>query len=140
MASLPLFHSWASEIKNALNIEEKPKMNGTSTEAAPAVNGVSKSNGTDVKFSTKPNIGVYTNPAHDLWVAEAEPSLEEVQRGGDLKPGEVLLNVKSTGICGSDIHFWHAVCSDFIIFFASKQGADRALACANNILRVALVL
>jgi Zn-dependent alcohol dehydrogenase len=64
--------------------------------------------------------------------------LEEVQRGGDLKPGEVLLNVKSTGICGSDIHFWHAVCSDF--FFASKQGADRALACANNILRVALVL
>ena len=139
MASLPLFHSWASEIKNALNIEEKPKMNGTSTEAAPAaINGVSKSNGTDVKFSTKANIGVYTNPAHDLWVAEAEPSLEEVQRGGDLKPGEVLLNVKSTGICGSDIHFWHAVCSDF--FFASKQGADRALACAKNILRVALVL
>lgn len=141
MASLPLFHSWASEIKNALNIEEKPKMNGTSTEAAPAaINGVSKSNGTDVKFSTKANIGVYTNPAHDLWVAEAEPSLEEVQRGGDLKPGEVLLNVKSTGICGSDIHFWHAVCSDFFFFFASKQGADRALACANNILRVALVL
>jgi hypothetical protein len=27
-----------------------------------------------------------------------------------------------------------------LIFFASKQGADRALACANNILRVALVL
>jgi L-iditol 2-dehydrogenase len=58
---------------------------------------------------TKANIGVYTNPAHDLWVAEAEPSLEEVQKGGDLKVGEVLLNVKSTGICGSDIHFWHAV-------------------------------
>lgn len=58
---------------------------------------------------TKANIGVYTNPAHDLWVAEAEPSLEEVQKGGDLNPGEVLLNVKSTGICGSDIHFWHAV-------------------------------
>lgn len=63
---------------------------------------------TEIK-ATKANIGVYTNPAHDLWVAEAEPSLEEVQRGGDLKPGEVLLNVKSTGICGSDIHFWHAV-------------------------------
>jgi L-iditol 2-dehydrogenase len=63
---------------------------------------------TEVK-PTKANIGVYTNPAHDLWVAEAEPSLEEVQKGGDLKVGEVLLNVKSTGICGSDIHFWHAV-------------------------------
>ena len=92
---------------------------------------------TEVKPS-KANIGVYTNPAHELWVAEAEPSLESVQNGGDLKEGEVLLNIKSTGICGSDIHFWHAVCSDF--FFASKQGANRALACANNILRVALVL
>ncbi|KAJ4404533.1 L-arabinitol 4-dehydrogenase [Didymella pomorum] len=58
----------------------------------------------------KANIGVYTNPEHDLWVAEAEPSLEVVQRGGDLAIGEVLLNVKSTGICGSDIHFWHAGC------------------------------
>jgi hypothetical protein len=58
---------------------------------------------------SKANIGVYTNPEHDLWVAEAEPSLETVQKGGDLKEGEVLLNVKSTGICGSDIHFWHAV-------------------------------
>jgi L-iditol 2-dehydrogenase len=63
---------------------------------------------TEVK-PTKANIGVYTNPAHELWVAEAEPSLEEVQKGGNLKPGEVLINVKSTGICGSDIHFWHAV-------------------------------
>ncbi|KAH9863661.1 hypothetical protein J1614_009593 [Plenodomus biglobosus] len=61
-------------------------------------------------YPTKANIGVYTNPAHDLWVAEADPSLEEVQNGGDLKPGEVLVNVKSTGICGSDIHFWHAGC------------------------------
>lgn len=114
MASLPLFTSWASEIKQSLNIkEETTKMNGTHTEAAaaPATNGVSKANGngTDVQFSSKANIGVYTNPAHDLWVAEAEPSLEVVQRGGDLKPGEVLINVKSTGICGSDIHFWHAV-------------------------------
>lgn len=63
---------------------------------------------TEVK-PTKANIGVYTNPEHDLWVAEAQPSLEDVQKGGDLKEGEVLLNIKSTGICGSDIHFWHAV-------------------------------
>jgi len=63
---------------------------------------------TEVK-PTKANIGVYTNPAHDLWVAEASPSQAEVERGGDLKEGEVLLNVKSTGICGSDVHFWHAV-------------------------------
>lgn len=59
---------------------------------------------------SKANIGVYTNPAHDLWVAEAQPSLEEVGKGAEsLKDGEVLLHVKSTGICGSDVHFWHAV-------------------------------
>ncbi|KAF2737143.1 GroES-like protein [Polyplosphaeria fusca] len=59
---------------------------------------------------TKANIGVYTNPAHELWVAEAEPSLEEVTKAENLKEGEVVLAVKSTGICGSDIHFWHAGC------------------------------
>lgn len=69
---------------------------------------MSTTTATEVK-PTKANIGVYTNPAHDLWVAEAQPTLDEVSRGGDLKEGEVLLNVKSTGICGSDIHFWHAV-------------------------------
>lgn len=50
--------------------------------------------------ATKPNIGVYTNPAHDLWVAEAEPSMEEVQKGSNLREGEVTVAIKSTGICG----------------------------------------
>jgi hypothetical protein len=68
------------------------------------------------------NIGVYTNPEHDLWVAEAEPSLESVQKGGDLKVGEVLLNVKSTGICGSDIHFWHAVRSSYLYLKPRLEG------------------
>ncbi|KAE9974009.1 hypothetical protein EG328_004069 [Venturia inaequalis] len=64
---------------------------------------------TEVKPS-KANIGVYTNPAHDLWIAPAEPSLESLESGSTLKPGEVTVAVKSTGICGSDIHFWHAGC------------------------------
>ncbi|ORY15762.1 sorbitol dehydrogenase-like protein [Clohesyomyces aquaticus] len=64
---------------------------------------------TEVK-PTKANIGVYTNPEHELWVAEAKPSLEDVSSGEGLKPGEVTLSIKSTGICGSDIHFWHAGC------------------------------
>jgi len=64
---------------------------------------------TDELRPSQPNIGVYTNPQHELWVAEAQPSLEEVQKGEGLKPGEVTLAIKSTGICGSDIHFWHAV-------------------------------
>lgn len=49
---------------------------------------------------SKPNIGVYTNPAHDLWVGDASPSKEEVEQGEALQPGEVTVAVKSTGICG----------------------------------------
>lgn len=49
---------------------------------------------------SKPNIGVYTNPSHDLWVAEAQPTLEQVKSGEALKEGEVTIAVKSTGICG----------------------------------------
>lgn len=58
---------------------------------------------TETNGSSKPhkaNIGVYTNPEHKLWIAEAEPSLESVVKGDTLKPGEVTIGVKSTGICG----------------------------------------
>ncbi|KAI1821293.1 GroES-like protein [Xylaria intraflava] len=59
---------------------------------------------------TKANIGIYTNPQHELWISEAGPTVESVQKGDDLKPGEVTVAIKSTGICGSDVHFWHAGC------------------------------
>ena len=49
---------------------------------------------------SKANIGVYTNPAHDLWVGDAVPSKEEVEKGESLKPGEITIAIKSTGICG----------------------------------------
>lgn len=49
---------------------------------------------------SKANIGVYTNPAHDLWIADAEPKKEEVENGESLQPGEVTVAIKSTGICG----------------------------------------
>lgn len=48
----------------------------------------------------KPNIGVFTNTKHDLWVAEATPSFDDVKSGKGLKPGEVTVEVRSTGICG----------------------------------------
>ncbi|KAL6713771.1 L-arabinitol 4-dehydrogenase [Lecanora helva] len=57
---------------------------------------------------TKPNIGVFTDPAHKLWVAPSGPSVESVKKGEDLEIGQVTVGIKSTGICGSDIHFWHA--------------------------------
>ncbi|KAI8628894.1 GroES-like protein [Xylariaceae sp. FL1651] len=59
---------------------------------------------------TKANIGIFTNPKHDLWISEAEPTVESVQNSDALKPGEVTVAIKSTGICGSDVHFWHAGC------------------------------
>jgi L-iditol 2-dehydrogenase len=55
-------------------------------------------NGTGL--SLKPNIGVYTNPKHELWINEAEPSAESVSAGTDLSPGEVTIAIRSTGICG----------------------------------------
>lgn len=74
-------------------------------------NGVTNgtTNGDHTKIS-KSNIGIFTNPKHDLWVAEAGPTSQDVQEGKDLKEGEVYIGVKSTGICGSDVHFWHAGC------------------------------
>lgn len=57
-------------------------------------------NGADVKVASKANIGVYTNPKHDLWISEAEPTVESVKSGSDLKDGQVTIAIRSTGICG----------------------------------------
>ena len=48
----------------------------------------------------KANIGVFTNTNHDLWLADSQPSVADVQSGKGLKPGEVTVEVRSTGICG----------------------------------------
>lgn len=47
-----------------------------------------------------PNIGVYITPNHDLYVAKAEPSLDDVKALQSLQPGEVTVAIKTTGICG----------------------------------------
>ena len=46
------------------------------------------------------SIGVFTNPKHDLWISEVGPSLEDVQKGEGLQPGQVTVAIRSTGICG----------------------------------------
>ena len=50
--------------------------------------------------ASKPNIGVYCNPEHKLWVEESGPKVEDVKSGSLLKEGEVTIGVKTTGICG----------------------------------------
>jgi hypothetical protein len=80
------------ERKHLLNVVIKKqisKMSPSATEILPAMEKLSKA-----------NIGVYTNPAHELWVGEAQPSLESVEKGDTLKVGEVTVGIKSTGICG----------------------------------------
>ncbi|KIY02141.1 L-arabinitol 4-dehydrogenase [Fonsecaea multimorphosa CBS 102226] len=85
--------------------------NGHMDATAAVTNGASNpSKGSSDLQPTKSNIGVFTNPKHDLWVAETSPTLAEVQGGKDLREGEVYIGIKSTGICGSDVHFWHAGC------------------------------
>jgi L-iditol 2-dehydrogenase len=49
----------------------------------------------------KPNVGVFTNPNHDLYVALVSIAADQLNPG----PGEVVVQVKATGICGSDVHF-----------------------------------
>lgn len=51
-------------------------------------------------MTTKQNIGVFTNPKHELYVTEID-----TPQAADLTEDEVLVHVKCTGICGSDIHF-----------------------------------
>jgi L-iditol 2-dehydrogenase len=49
---------------------------------------------------TTPNIGVYTDPEHNLYIADAKPSLEDVLDGSSLEHGEVTVAIKCSGICG----------------------------------------
>jgi hypothetical protein len=51
-------------------------------------------------LNLKPNIGVYTDPQHNLWVDEAAPSIADIQSGATLGEGEVVVEIRSTGICG----------------------------------------
>jgi L-iditol 2-dehydrogenase len=50
-------------------------------------------------LSRKPeNLAVYTNPQHELYLHRSEPPTPG--------PGQCLVHVRATGICGSDLHFW----------------------------------
>ncbi|KAF0321233.1 L-arabinitol 4-dehydrogenase [Colletotrichum asianum] len=50
---------------------------------------------------TLPNVGIHVDPDHNLWLDQAEPSLEDVKSGANLEVGEVTVAVKTTGICGN---------------------------------------
>lgn len=57
---------------------------------------------TTIETISKPNIGVFTNPDHKLWVEETGPKTDDLKakKGEDLPEGWVTVAIKSTGICG----------------------------------------
>ncbi|KAJ5707543.1 L-arabinitol 4-dehydrogenase [Penicillium malachiteum] len=61
---------------------------------------------TNLTSELSPNIGLHIDPAHNIWLDNALPSVEDIHSGTGLQDGEVTVAIKSTGICGSDIHFW----------------------------------
>lgn len=67
---------------------------------------------------TKPNVGVFTNPEHKLWVGEARPDLGTVKEGKELKEGEVTIGVRTTGICG----FVETILCPYLSSLASSIG------------------
>jgi L-iditol 2-dehydrogenase len=46
------------------------------------------------------NVGIHIDLEQKLYLSAASPNLEEVLNGSSLKPGEVTISIKSTGICG----------------------------------------
>ncbi|KAJ6014712.1 L-arabinitol 4-dehydrogenase [Penicillium herquei] len=61
---------------------------------------------TNLPSELQPNIGLHIDPAHNIWLYNAFPIVEDIRTGTGLENGEVTVAIKSTGICGSDIHFW----------------------------------
>lgn len=59
----------------------------------------------------KPNIGVYTDPQHNLWIDKADPPVADIESGAAPGEGEVVVEIRSTGICG------------YGCIFASRNGA-----------------
>jgi L-iditol 2-dehydrogenase len=51
-------------------------------------------------LNLKPNIGVYTDPQHKLWLDETDPPVTDIRSGASLREGEVIVEIRSTGICG----------------------------------------
>ena len=58
----------------------------------------SKSTSNDILTRKPENLSVYTNPTHELHLQTGP-----VPQPG---PGQCLVHVRATGICGSDVHFW----------------------------------
>ncbi|KAI0427560.1 L-arabinitol 4-dehydrogenase [Xylaria sp. FL1042] len=65
------------------------------------------------------NIAVLTNPDHELYIQHSERPTPG--------PGECLVHVRATGICGSDVHFWkHGHIGDMVVRGENGLGHESA--------------
>jgi L-iditol 2-dehydrogenase len=70
----------------------------------------------NIKFQ---NIGVYTNPEHELYIKESAVPTP--------RAGECLIHVRATGICGSDVHFWKkGHIGDMVVVGENRLGHESA--------------
>jgi L-iditol 2-dehydrogenase len=58
----------------------------------------SKATASDVTQDKHENLSIRTNPKHNLYLLSGQ-----IPSPG---PGQCLVHVRATGICGSDVHFW----------------------------------
>ncbi|EJT98621.1 GroES-like protein [Dacryopinax primogenitus] len=67
----------------------------------------------------KQNLGAFTNPGHELHLVQ-----KPVPVPGK---GQVVVHVRATGICGSDVHFWkHGRIGDMVVCNENGLGHESA--------------
>ncbi|KAJ3573417.1 hypothetical protein NPX13_g4710 [Xylaria arbuscula] len=65
------------------------------------------------------NIAVLTNPDHELYLQQSDRPTPG--------PGQCLVHVRATGICGSDVHFWkHGHIGDMVVRGENGLGHESA--------------
>ena len=77
------------------------------------------------------NLGVCTNPEHELYMKTSP-----IPKPG---PGQCLIHVQATGICGSDVHFWKkGHIGDMVVVGENNLGHESAgivLECGEGVTR-----
>lgn len=65
------------------------------------------------------NIGVYTNPQHELYLRSTPRPVPG--------PGQCLIHIRATGVCGSDVHFWKkGHIGDMVVTGENRLGHESA--------------
>ncbi|KAM0450083.1 hypothetical protein ACHAO4_006966 [Trichoderma viride] len=104
----------------------------TSAKIQQEVGAAASANGQKIVKTPRPNPSLQTTADHRLKLVEAP-----VPEPGH---GEVLLHVKATGICGSDVHFWKSGRIGSLVFegdcILGHEAAGVVLKCGEGVTNV----